>query len=435
MKLHTTLLLSALVLSIAMQTNALFGQDRYPLLFEEMSAIDQPVQYSRHSSRSTPVKSVGFKNAILGNTKSVAPKLQPSFFTAQAGSASNNTDEDEEEELPDPSDMNGNSIITNRVSFQNWGYNTNGFADYVVPGRLYIGDNNSAQTDNRLIFRTNFFKNALGNSLTNGSGTTYDQTANIDEYLFGFEKTLDENEQWSFEMRMPLYGSNDEVFADGFATQNLSVGNLAMILKRQMFEDETRVLSAGLGLSVPTGDDNSFIVGEEIFTVRNDATYVAPFIAGLWTPNDKWFYHSFLTVDVPASSNTIEYRDLMPCGCPGGVIGQQTNQTLLNFDVAAGYWLFRCRNQSLITAMSSMVELHYTTPLNDADVVSANTAYNYVEFGSTGGNTFDSVNMTAGFDFNILNRLNLRVATVVPLNDGFDRFFDSEWQTSINFLR
>ena len=112
-----------------------------------------------------------------------------------------------------------------------------------------------------------------------------------------------------------------------------------------------------------------------------------------------------------------------------------TNQTLLNVDMAAGYWWYRDRNDRFVTAISSMIEVHYVTPLNDADVVSANTPYNYVQFTSTGGNTFDSVNVTAGFDFNILNRLSYRVATIIPVQGGFDRFFDAEFQTSINFLR
>ena len=419
--------LMVIALAAALHPHFLNGQERYPL-FEELSKI--PVQMPHR----TASLDFGTQNDLQDSD-------------AQSELAKEDDVKTDENEAPSPRRLRPrplgtptpkklpNSLFTNRSTFQNWTYGTSGFADYLVPGRLFVSDNNSAETDNRLIFRSSFFDNALNSTLIDGVGTSTNQDNNVTQFLVGFEKTLDAAQQWSLEMRLPLYGSGDAIFANGFSTQNFSTGNVAMILKRQMYQDDFRVISTGVGVSAPTGDDSSFISGQEMFTVKNRATHVAPFIAGLWTPGDKWFYHGFLSVDLAASGNPIEYRDILACGCPGGSLGELQNQTLLNLDFSAGYWWFRGRDEGLISAVSSMFELNYITTLNDADIVSGNTPYNYVEFSSIGGNSFDSINVTAGLDFNILNRLNLRLATVLPIKDGLDRFFDSEWQVSVNLLR
>ncbi len=426
---------------VGMHASALHGQLRYPLFHEmsvlpsipnlqhdSLSQLDLPRDSESHASTASEL-SPRVASAPLFTGAPAVPYVPAPAPQRQQLTGSRQTTAKKQPK------QKGNSLITNRFSFQNWTYGTEGFADYVTPGRLFIGDNNSAETDNRLIFRYSRFKNSLESSLSDGSGNTYDQDDNVDQFVVGFEKTLDPAEQWSLEMRLPLYGTSGAFFADGFSTQNLSTGNLSGILKRQILEDEFRVISIGLGVSVPTGTDSSFIVGQEMFTVKNRATYLAPFIAGLWAPNEKWFYHAFLTVDVAASGNGIEYRDILPCGCGGGSLGELTDQTLLNVDLAAGYWWFRDRNDRVLTALSSMIEFHYVTALNDADIVSGNTSYNYVQFTSTGGNAYDSVNLTAGFDFNFLDRVNYRLATVIPVQGRFDRFFDAEFQTTINFRR
>ena len=43
------------------------------------------------------------------------------------------------------------------------------------------------------------------------------------------------------------------------------------------------------------------------------------------------------------------------------------DQTLLYLDASAGYWWYQSTDDSGLTGLASVLELHYTTTLNDAD--------------------------------------------------------------------
>ncbi|MDB4534332.1 hypothetical protein N9242_05610 [Vicingaceae bacterium] len=396
----------------------LLSQDRYRSLYEELSLLEpvSPTLFLQEPAPSATSQSATSSQAVASENQSSSTTDQVSARPQKATKSTK---------------PHGDFMMTHQFAFQNWAYNTSGNVEYIVPGRLRIGDNNSAETDNRFIFRQNYFKNAIDSKLTNAAGRSYCRNDDLNQFVVGFEKTLGCSECWSIEMRLPLFGSSDVFFNDGFSTQNASTGNLALIGKRVLFQNNCRIVSAGLGVSVPTGDDASFIAGDELFTVKNRATHIAPFLATLWEPNEKWFFHGFLTVDVAASSNPVEYRQLMPAG-NAGLFGEFTNQSLLNVDLAAGYWWFRDRECCTVTALSSIIEVHYVTTISEADMVYGNTATNYVQF-TNPLRSFDSFNATAGFDMELLNRLNLRSAVVVPFGDNDNRFFDAEFQSSINF--
>ena len=85
-----------------------------------------------------------------------------------------------------------------------------------------------------------------------------------------------------------------------------------------------------------------------------------------------------------------------------------------------------------ITAVSSALELHYVGALQDADTVAGTALSTDFVFGND-VNRFDVVNLTVGLDIELKNRLDLRVAGVVPLTDDDNRFFDSEVRASINY--
>ncbi len=411
-----------IALVVVMMPNTLISQETYRSFFEEMTMLEpNDTDLFRQSSFSQP-------------TISTASISQAASTGSQQNAEVSNTNNDEPRRAKTkPSKNHGKSITTQQFAFQNSTYGTSGYAEYVVAGRLNIADFNSADTDNRFIFRQNYYHNALDSSLTDWAGTYYNRSGSVSQYVVGFEKILDRSELMSLEMRLPLYGSSDEVFDDGFSTQNFSTGNVQAIFKRIMYQDETRVLSMGVGVSAPTGDDTSFIAGLEEFTIRNRATHIAPFLAGLWTPYERWFFHGFLTFDVPASSNPVEYRDLMPCGCPGGYLGELTSQTLMYLDMSVGYWWYLDPNAATVTGVSSMFELHYTTSLNDADVVTGYTPTNDVLF-TNPLQQFDTLEATFGIDVLVRDRINIRTATALPMRDSFNRFFDAEFQTSVSFL-
>lgn len=356
----------------------------------------------------------------------------PNQSTA-AMAAAPEPESDDELEFTEIPKKHGRSLVVNQFAFQNSVYNINGYSEYVVPGRLSVGDNNSADTDNRVIFRQNYFHNAINSSLTNAVGTRYDRSDDLDQYTIGFEKTLDDCQCWSIEMRLPVFGAPDPVFIQGFSARDGSVGNLAIIGKRILFANDRRVISGGLGLSLPTGDDAEFIAGNDLFSVRNEAVHLVPFVAGLWKPDSCWFFHGFLTLDVAATGNSLDYRNLGPGGTAGR-FGRLNDQTLLSTEMAAGYWWFRGADWQMVSAVSSMIELNYQTTISSADLAYGSTTGNDVQVSNPFG-SFDMLDATMGLDVQIKNRFNLRFAAVLPLRDNNNRFFDSEFQASINFIR
>ena len=101
------------------------------------------------------------------------------------------------------------------------------------------------------------------------------------------------------------------------------------------------------------------------------------------------------------------------------------DQTLLYLDASAGYWWYQSTDDSGLTGLASVVELHYTTTLNDADT--ANLTGGFI---GNLDNRFDVLNLTAGVHSEWSGNTAIRFAVVVPL-DRDERFFDSEMQVSI----
>jgi hypothetical protein len=91
----------------------------------------------------------------------------------------------------------------------------------------------------------------------------------VDRYMLGVEKTFMDG-LWSVELRMPLIGSRGAIFDDGFTTDGFSLGNLAVIAKRLIYESETAGVAIGSAVSAPTGDDARFAFIDEIFTINAD---------------------------------------------------------------------------------------------------------------------------------------------------------------------
>ncbi len=294
-----------------------------------------------------------------------------------------------------------------------------------------MSDNNSACPDNRFIFQYQHFNNALDAHVTDASGPLPVQRLDLDQVTVGFEKILDARRCWSLEMRLPVYSTPNAVYPQGFSTQNPSTGNLVLIGKRVLSCRPNRVISGGLGVSLPTGEDARFIVVDQLFEARNQAVHFAPFLATQWTPGNCWFVHGFMQVDVPTIGNEVFYRTLSPGGA-NAVLGELTDQTLFAADLSVGYWWYRNPQPCGITGVSTQLEFHYVSTVNDADLVSGATALNTFSF-ETNSTRFDLLNVTAGLDIEINRCVNFRVAGVLPLRAEPHRFFDSELQCSLNY--
>ena len=131
-------------------------------------------------------------------------------------------------------------------------------------------------------------------------------------------------------------------------------------------------------------------------------------------------------MDIPLNSNGIEWTTT-PI-----TTNRITDQTVLFLNASAGYWLYRDTESACLTGLAPIVELHYTTSLSDAESAVLVSGLETLTFGNLGDN-FNTLNLTFGIHTEFRGQTQLRVASVVPLSQGDDNFFDSEIQVS--FIR
>lgn len=279
--------------------------------------------------------------------------------------------------------------------------------------RRFKNEHARALPTDRIFFLYNHFHNALdldsqGNAVS----------GSVDQFTFGFEKTSEDG-LWSFELRMPFSGDSD-LSTDGVAVESNGVGNLVGTLKRLLYADSNIATAVGLAVVTPTGSDASVVFDDVRLKFENEATHLLPYFAVQMTPNDDWFFHGFCQVDVAANKNDVSLRAM-------GVNESESlaDQTLMYLDASAGYWWYRADDDDGLTGLASVLELHYTTTLNDADSVNlSGVVIRNFE------NRLDVVNLTAGIHSEWNANTAVRAAVVVPL-DRHERFFDSEAQVSL----
>lgn len=292
--------------------------------------------------------------------------------------------------------------------------------------RVKIADNNGPMPRDRVFFAYNSFYNAIPLITPNGTSLM-----GVDRYTPGFEKTF-----WdglgSFELITPAaYTQNTNVYLDGTGpAKHSEFGNLSMALKFLAWRRDDLIVSGGVGLNLPTAPDAViYRFGQQLFTVKNQATHVLPYAAALWTPTDRTYVQAFLQVDVAANGDAVE----VPAGVSSGNLNEQT---LLYADLSMGYWLFNQPDAHYITGIIPTLEFHYTTALNNADLVDVLT--NSTPDGFVLGNLynrFDVTNVTAGTHVRLGGLSYLTVAGVFPLGSRPEqRQFDSELVVLFNRL-
>jgi hypothetical protein len=213
------------------------------------------------------------------------------------------------------------------------------------------------------------------------------------------------------------------------------VGNLAVSLKRLLYRTPTTAISAGLGITVPTGSDarGTLPAGPVSYSVQNDAVHLLPYLGFLATPSDDVFFHGFAQLDVATSGNVIEVVDAPAATIGRGVLN---DQTLLYLDLGVGYWWFR-NPLARITRLASVVEFHYTTSLQSADTFTfvASPPMGLVRFGRPAGPAehVSMANLTMGLHAEVAETAAARVGVVFPLSEQPNRVFDTELQVQVNW--
>lgn len=292
--------------------------------------------------------------------------------------------------------------------------------------RLRISESNKALPVNRVFFHYNHFHNAVRLQRDRRIIGQRSNSFSVDNYVMGVERVFDDGYS-SIEIRMPFTTDGNNYEDTDFQVKNGNVGNLSVILKRMIHETQSTIVAIGLGINTPTGSDMSGVMpqGPTRFAIDNEAVHFIPFIGFLNKRNDRLFVQGFAQVDVAANGNPIQIISNTPTVANEGVYNEQA---MLSLDAAGGYWLLKDRQGHRLTGLAAVVELHYTTSLQDTDSVSANDGS--IVFKNT-LNRFDVINMTLGMHAQINQMTDVRLGGVVPLRNSQNRFFDSELMVSV----
>ncbi len=292
--------------------------------------------------------------------------------------------------------------------------------------RAKIAENSSSLPLDRFIFNYNHFHNAINENMQFAS--------NIDRFTVGVEKTF-LDQMASIEVRFPFVVDNDFAIPGDFSRNGSDVGNLSVTLKGVLTSDADSLLAAGLTIDTPTGG-GSLLVNEG-FTdpltvdVSNDAVHLAPFLGFLAATNNTNTHQGFIQVDVATNPNAIQFSD-----SSGTTNTELLEQTLLYIDYQFATELYhagrRSRSACDIYRILGLAELHYTTTLEDSDIVISGTPSNPLFEVTSFGNRLDVVNLTFGLHTEFSSGTQLRFGTVAPITSDDDRFFDFEFQAQLN---
>jgi hypothetical protein len=289
-----------------------------------------------------------------------------------------------------------------------------------VVGFTTISENNSPMPRDRVFFDYDYFSNA---SLTPGG-------IDVNHFTAGFEKTF-LNGRASFEMLLPFASTLDSSsFADGAASRATVLGDLYLTFKGLFYASKEFDISSGFGLALPTAPNTNVQManGADLVRIKDESVVVTPFVAALFTPNDRFFAQTWLEIGFDASGSPV-YGNPNMTGLVG--VGRLYQQALLQVDTQVGYWLVReTGNASFLSGLAPFVELHYNTPLDNADSARSGSFV----IGSVGNNRFNELNISTGVNMVFNNRANVMAGVVLPLNGGGNKFFDAQFGIRMNWL-
>jgi hypothetical protein len=222
----------------------------------------------------------------------------------------------------------------------------------------------------------------------------------------------------------------------GPPNRNTEFGNISLTTKFLLSQSDQWSTSAGLGVIVPTADEAVAIVPQVLqVEIDNEAYYLQPFFAVQRRPSRCTWISFFTQADFAANGNTVTVTD-----SSGSLLSPPeiyNDQHLLFLDLSFGRWLYRSNSDcDGLSGVATIAELHYTTTLNDTDVVTAGFQDSFgepLDTLSDPANRRDVLNATLGLRFLFNQRSMLTISGVAPLRDDFDHLFDSEF--SVQFSR
>jgi hypothetical protein len=394
--------------------------------------VSLPVGGATPGAGITPVQSPGAYTATADTLFATSPDLTTSQYADQ--NPQTVYDAAASGALPA-----GNGIGTNprQDAFLFYNYLVQVESTAFVPG-LNVGftkltENASPIPRDRVYFNYSYFHNA------NISAAR----ADVNRFVPGFEKTFFDN--WtSIEIRTPFAGtlSNSQQVSGlggcgGISEyRDVEFGNMSVIFKSFLFQQETWGISGGVQMLLPTAD-SVFVggfnqIGQPVnfVYVENQSVHAMPFVGAVWAPTERWFNQFIFQVDVDTNGSPVYVNANQEAGISRQQMtsaGRVILPTLMYASFSTGYWLYTARGPGL-TGFSPMMELHVNQGLTEFQPVDA--------YGYTLGNDVGSIsviNGLVGCNFEWNRRSTATFAYVTPLGGGLDRFFDGELRAFVNW--
>lgn len=288
-------------------------------------------------------------------------------------------------------------------------------------GRLKLSEDTSPMPRDRIIFGYDTFD---GVPFTDAGVT-------VNRFMVGFEKTFLDG-RWSGEIRMPFAGTLASTFTDGFETKDVELGNLRFALKHLWTRSETLNFSTGVGLTVPTADDQVVLspLGGELFRFKNESVTVEPFAAVLYTPDDRFFAQAWTSVNFDTTGGELTWN---PEVFGGSGSTRFYDVPYLSVDGQIGYWVLR-RDVGTVRGLAPFVELHYNYAIAQQRLVDEFSDRSSGQgLTATGvGNT--ELNITAGVVAQLGEHTNLTLGASAPLLERPDRTFNAQFGLRLNYF-
>lgn len=299
--------------------------------------------------------------------------------------------------------------------------------------RYKIAEDNSVFPKCRIILGYNRYDDALriyDADPANGDPIVDKRT--IDRFVVGIEKAF-WDKRASLQVHLPIFSGTDYYNAtnpDFFGVNTGNVGNLQLTGKFVLLQSCYSAVSAGAAVTVPTGYDVQGSIGGNAFSIKNESVHIMPFLGYFRSlACDRAWLQAFLQLDLDVNGNTVTYD---------GLTGRGQDQNLLYADVSLGYWLYEnqcCAGR--LRGIASILEFHYTTSVQRADIVTIPSGAGDFAYGNILGNV-DIATITAGAQIQFA-RSDARIGFAVPVGTTTDalyginnRPFDWEFMVQYN---
>ncbi|MCI0465274.1 MAG: hypothetical protein L0Z62_50775 [Gemmataceae bacterium] len=202
-------------------------------------------------------------------------------------------------------------------------------APVIGRGAFKIAENESPRPTDRIFYFYNYY-----DSVNTSTAAFANAPFNLNRHTIGFEKTFFDGDA-SLGMRMPFL----QLTGNTLGLDDNQIGDLSIIFKWAFLNnrDTGNVMSAGMVLTVPTGDPFITIAGEEL-----QSTLLQPYFGYIYNAGN-FYVQGFTSLVIPT---------------------QRIDVTLMLNDIGFGYRMLTDDPDAFFRGVVPTIEAHLITPLS-----------------------------------------------------------------------